>query len=479
MTKQKSVDLGWIWAAAVACEERALSGEPWGEGDNVAEVLLTRIGDPKHLKNVMEDCDLEPLNLPQLFGAGGVAPIGARAWRFEAGRLWHQLGLDLRPDRWARPGRSVDVTPYHLHVETDPDRPFFQRRALDRPDPQLAASLLFVGRNLRPIVGVPGEAEDDYPTVIAGRGRTSAARLANREGLDRLVAALTLAERPLALPPPQILGLGGFGSTRPEIQALGDETAATAAKGHLATPDTILQLIGCLRVEIVDPDSALAHQAALVDNDGQRPETPMAAARQLRDMRKVFAELNGGRRMLTQDLAALKRVSSDTIANLEALLQLKPQLQDLVDAGDLSEAEAYRLARLPAARQMEVYEKSRSFSSVAERVAAIARLARGEQEALPETTQPRPPVPSRKQLGRAVERMRGLPLAPADSAQAGARAVLLLMAGHERALEGLPAEVVEEVRTLLADEPKSLAGPTIVVSREGPRTVAPKRGRRR
>lgn len=463
MTKQKQqdVELGWVWTAAVACEERALAGEAWGAGDEVAETLLTRVAPAKRhedaterLIRVLEDGS-EAVDPAELVGEGRAPPGSAQAWREEAERLWRQLGLEVRPERWATPGRIVDVTPYHLRVETDPAMPYFQRRALDRPDPQLAASLLLVGRNLRLIDVVPSPGLlGGLPIVVAGRGRTSAARLANRQGLDQVVSALRSAEDPATMPPPQILGLAGFGSrdgeVRLEIQALGDAKAAARATGLLASRDTTLRLIGCLRVEVIDPASPLAVQAALVDNDGQRVETPLSNARQIRDMRGAFLEIHG-RKMQTQEVAALKRVSSDTIANWEALLQLVPFLQGKLDDDQLSEAEAYKLARLPQNRQQAVYEKTRGFASVAERTAAIARLAKGEQEPLP-SSGPRFQVPGRKQLGRAVERMQALPQAPAESARAGARAVLRLMAGHEGALEGLPAEVADEVRQLLADE---------------------------
>jgi hypothetical protein len=421
--------LAWRWAAAVACEERVISDEPWGEGDDVAEVLLARICDPGKVEDMLAASrgEADPVDLTDALGRMAVAGD----WVSVADQIWTELGLTFDWDNLAKPGRSIDVTPYHLYIEKDPSKPWFHRRALNPPRPDLAAALLAARRNLRHLIVVPGAP----PTVIAGRGRTNSARLANREQLQQLVARLGDHKQPLVVPPPLILGL-------PESSAqLGDAEERINGRRTPVGPLTQPALLGMLRVEVVHPASALALFAVNGDNDHQLAETPLSLARQAAGLRKAGHAV--------KDIAAIKGVGPDTAANWWALLELRQDLQNLLEEGQLDVSEAYRLGRLPAAQQRKVYEATRHLATVSDRVAAINRMAAGG-EAAPPPPPPRPP--GKKLIGLAAKRARELPAVRKDCAQAGARAAVRLLAGDKDALDELPEAAADELRELLADK---------------------------
>lgn len=100
-----------------------------------------------------------------------------------------------------------------------------------------------------------------------------------------------------------------------------------------------------------------------------QPETPMSVAKQVQAMRRSGKKI--------REIATFKGVTVDTVSNWLALTLLWPELQNMVDAGELAEAEGYRLGRLPKERQREVFDASREGKSVSERVALINRLASG------------------------------------------------------------------------------------------------------
>jgi ParB/RepB/Spo0J family partition protein len=76
-------------------------------------------------------------------------------------------------------GKSILLfDPDALHIETDPAKPLYQRRASDPPDAAMVASIMERGV-IEPVVVVRGE--DGAPVLAAGTRRTIAAREANKQ----------------------------------------------------------------------------------------------------------------------------------------------------------------------------------------------------------------------------------------------------------------------------------------------------------
>lgn len=419
---------GWTWAAAAACEERRHEDRPWGEGDHVAEVLLAR-----------EAGDFELLN-QRLDGKVGRAPGGGSHFDFgeQADALWKRLGLRTDTSTM-RAGAWCDTTPWHVWLETDPEAPYFHKRALLPPDPDLAAGLAAAGRNLRPLVVVPGAAvnyaaRSALPPLVAGRRRTAAARYGVRQALCELVQSLRESEEPRCVPPPRVLGLPEY------MQSLNWECG----------PDSI-RLLGLLRVEVVDPDSTLATWAVNGDNDLHRAETPMSAARQVQAL--LASEDEDGNRYTQAMVARMKGVGTDTIANLLSLMRLVPDLQELLEEGAIDVSEAYRLSRIEKGRQRQVYEATRGISPIGARIGEIQRLGAGHPPSPPGSARVAPTFGRRTFLAAAT-RIREMPPRPPDSAEAGARAVFRYLAGDDQALEQVSESCRAEIQQLLAREAK-------------------------
>ena len=401
---------GWTWAAAAACELRRAEVRPtgWGAGDQVAETLVLRA----------EGADASAGRALRR-ALGGDPPAREAQWAAMADELWTRLGLRTEFGDLV-PGRTVDSTPWHMHLETEPGAPHFHRRALAAADEGLAAALVAAGRNLRPLIALPrGRLA---PVLVAGRRRTVAARHAVGETLAGLVVALAEVADPYLVPPPHVLGLP---------RSL--DSVVNSGK----RPESV-RLLGLLRVEIVAADSELAAWAVNGDNDLQRPETPMSQARQVENLRRMGHTL--------VQIGQMKGLGPDSAANLASLLRLTEEMQDLLEEGALDLSEAYRLARVEAGRQREIYEATRGVRPVTARIAAIAHMAAGEPVS---TAVARPaPVP-RAAIVRACAAIRELRPRPPESAESGARAVLRLLGGDETGLATVPPSCREEIRSLL------------------------------